>query len=115
MEGAGVNWFLQLFFWKKEPFMQKVTKEDVLQCAKLAALNLEEEEIEPLRKDMEQLLSFAKRLGDLDFGVAEPEMHLAEPQLRRRGDVAMPSLAQAEALANAPSQDRGCFVVPKIL
>jgi aspartyl-tRNA(Asn)/glutamyl-tRNA(Gln) amidotransferase subunit C len=113
MEGAGVNWILQLFFWNKELFMQKVTKEDVLHCAKLAALNLEEKEIEPLRKDMEQLLSFAKRLGDLDFRGTEPAMHVVEPPLRRRGDVAMPSLAQAEALANAPSQDQGCFVVPK--
>jgi aspartyl-tRNA(Asn)/glutamyl-tRNA(Gln) amidotransferase subunit C len=95
--------------------MQKVTKEDVLHCAKLAALDLEEAEIEPLRRDMEQLLSFAKRLDDLDFGGAEPAMHLVEPPLRRRGDVAMPSLAQAEALANAPSQVRGCFAVPKIL
>jgi len=95
--------------------MQIVTREDVLHCAKLAALNLEEAEIEPLRKDMEQLLSFAKRLDELDLGDAEPAMHVAEPQLRRREDVVIPGLTQAEALANAPEQDRGCFVVPKIL
>jgi aspartyl-tRNA(Asn)/glutamyl-tRNA(Gln) amidotransferase subunit C len=95
--------------------MQIVTKKDVLHCAKLAALNLEEHEIEPLRKDMEQLLSFAKRLDSLDFGDAEPAMHIVEPQLRRREDVALPGLTQTEALANAPEQDRGCFVVPKVL
>ncbi|MDR2697928.1 MAG: Asp-tRNA(Asn)/Glu-tRNA(Gln) amidotransferase subunit GatC [Holophagales bacterium] len=92
-----------------------VTREDVLHCARLAALSLEESEIEPLRKDMEQLLSFAKRLDELDLGGSEPVMHTVEPRLRRREDVAVPGLTQSEALANAPEQDRGCFVVPKIL
>ncbi|MDR0498328.1 MAG: Asp-tRNA(Asn)/Glu-tRNA(Gln) amidotransferase subunit GatC [Holophagales bacterium] len=92
-----------------------VTREDVLHCAKLAALRLEESEIEPLREDMEQLLSFAKRLDVLDLGNAEPVMHAIEPQLRRREDAEAPGLTQSEALANAPDQDRGYFVVPKIL
>jgi aspartyl-tRNA(Asn)/glutamyl-tRNA(Gln) amidotransferase subunit C len=95
--------------------MQIVSREDVLHCAKLAALNLEEAEIEPLRRDMEQLLSFAKRLGELDLCDAEPAMHLVEPPLRRRKDIAEPSLTQSEALANAPEHDGGCFVVPKVL
>jgi len=92
-----------------------VTREDVLHCAKLAALSLEEFEIEPLRKDMEQLLSFAKRLDELDLSASEPVMHAVEPQLWRREDVVVPGLTQTEALANAPEQDRGCFVLPKFL
>jgi len=95
--------------------MQTVTREDVLHCAKLAALNLKETEIEPLRDDMEQLLSFARRLDELDLDGAEPAMHLVEPQLRRREDAVKPGLTQAEALANAPEQAHGCFVVPKVL
>ena len=95
--------------------MQVVTKEDVLHCARLAALSLEDSEVEPLRRDMEQLLSFAQRLDGLDLSGAEPEMHIAEPALRRREDIVVPGLTQAEALANAPDHDRGFLVVPKII
>jgi len=95
--------------------MQTVTREDVLHCAKLAALKLEEAEIEPLRNDMEQLLLFAKRLDELDLSEADIAMHIVEPKLRRREDIAADGLTQAEALANAPEHDIGCFVVPKIL
>jgi aspartyl-tRNA(Asn)/glutamyl-tRNA(Gln) amidotransferase subunit C len=95
--------------------MQIVTKEDVIHCAKLAALDLGEEEIEPLRKDMEQLLTFTKRLEEVDLGNAEPFAHLFEPELRRREDLAVYELTQGEALANAPEKDSGYFVVPKIL
>jgi len=95
--------------------MQLVTREDVLHCAALAALDLDESEIEPLRRDMEQLLSFAGRLDAVDLGDSGPDMHIVEPPLRRREDTALPSLDQAEALMNAPGNDRGCFIVPKIL
>jgi len=95
--------------------MQILTREDVIHCAKLAALDLGEEEVEPLRKDMEQLLTFAKRLDEVDLGDAEPDMHLQEPELRRREDQMAQGLAQEEILANAPEKDDGYFVVPKIL
>ena len=42
-----------------------VTREDVLRCAKLAALSLREDEIEPMRAAMSQLLSHAERLNEL--------------------------------------------------
>jgi aspartyl-tRNA(Asn)/glutamyl-tRNA(Gln) amidotransferase subunit C len=95
--------------------MQVVTREDVIHCAKLAALDLGEEEVEPLRKDMEQLLIFARCLDEVDLGDAEPSMHLFEPALRRREDLAAQGLTRKEALANAPEKDSGYFVVPKIL
>jgi len=95
--------------------MQIVTREDVMHCAKLAALDLKEEEIEPLRKDMEQLLTFAKHLDEVDLCGAEPSMHWIEPELRRRKDMVAQGLTQGEALANAPEKESGFFVVPKIL
>jgi aspartyl-tRNA(Asn)/glutamyl-tRNA(Gln) amidotransferase subunit C len=95
--------------------MQILTKEDVIHCAKLAALDLGEKELEPLREDMEQLLTFAKRLDEVDLGDAEPNLHLLEPELRRREDMAAQGLAPGETLANAPEKDGGYFVVPKIL
>ncbi|HJU84606.1 MAG TPA: Asp-tRNA(Asn)/Glu-tRNA(Gln) amidotransferase subunit GatC [Holophagaceae bacterium] len=90
-----------------------VTREDVLRCAKLAHLHLQEEEIEPLRQAMERMLTQARKLDDLNLeGVAPFTSGLA---LLLREDEVRPSLSQAEALANAPAQVEGHFLVPKVL
>ena len=101
--------------------MQKLTNDDLLGCASLAALRPKEGEARAMLEDMEQLLLFAKRLDGLD-GLDGPNAGQALnaqgalcPRLRRRDDIAMPSLTQAEALANAPEHSGGFFVVPKIL
>ena len=93
----------------------EVTREEVLRCAKLAHLSLREDEIEPMRRAMEQLLTQAKRLDELDLEGVEPMALALDIPLPRRPDEVRPSLTQAEALANAPAQDRGHFVVPKVL
>lgn len=93
----------------------EVTREDVLRCARLADLRLGEDEVEPLRRDMARLLSQAQRLADLDQEALDPAIPDGTPALPRREDVPGPCLAQAEALANAPAQERGHFLVPKVL
>jgi aspartyl/glutamyl-tRNA(Asn/Gln) amidotransferase C subunit len=94
--------------------MQLVTRGDVLRCAALAALDLDESEIEPLRGDMERLVSFAGRLGALDLGPGGDGARAAAPP-RRRADSALPGLSQGEALANAPRWEGGLFAAPKFL
>jgi len=93
----------------------EVTREDVLRCAKLSALSLQEEEIEPMRTAMSQLLSHAERLDELPLQDVEPTTHGLALPLPHREDVARPWFTQAEALANAPEQAQGHFVVPKVM
>ncbi len=93
----------------------EVTREDVLRCARLTDLNLEEKEIEPLRQDMERLLSHAESLNSLPLEGVEPTFHGAEITLIRREDRVVPGFSQAEALANAPDTDQGHFRVPKVI
>jgi aspartyl-tRNA(Asn)/glutamyl-tRNA(Gln) amidotransferase subunit C len=93
----------------------KVTREDVLRCAALTRLNLDEAEIEPLRADMEALLSHAQSLDSLPLDGIEPCTHGLDIPLPRREDEPRESLTQAQALANAPETDQGCFVVPRVL
>ena len=92
----------------------EVTREDVLRCAALTRLSLQEEEIEPLRRDMARLLSHAESLNDLPLDGVEPCTHGLELPLPRREDVPVDGFTQAEALANAPEVDRGQFVVPRV-
>ena len=93
----------------------EVTREDVLRCAHLAYLSLREEEIEPMRVAMERMLSHAASLDELPLDSIEPMLTgLALPLLRRE-DEPRDTFTQDQALANAPKQDRGMFVVPKVL
>lgn len=93
----------------------EVTREDVLRCARLTNLLLAEEEIEPMRQAMEQMLSHAESLDSLPLEGVEPTTHGLPLVLPRREDVIKESFTQAQALANAPETDRGFFVVPKVM
>jgi aspartyl-tRNA(Asn)/glutamyl-tRNA(Gln) amidotransferase subunit C len=93
----------------------EVTREDVLRCAKLAALSLKEEEIEPLRQAMAQMLTHAQSLDTLDLKDVEPTTHGLDLPLLRRADVPREGFTQEEALANAPEAEQGHFRVPKVL
>lgn len=92
-----------------------VTREDVLHCARLAHLSLAEHEVEPLRQAMAQMLTHAASLDELDLEGIEPMLPGQGRPLPRREDEPGESFTQAQALANAPAQDRGHFVVPKVL
>ncbi len=92
-----------------------VTREDVLRCAALAHLSLREEEIEPMRLAMARMLTHAASLDELPLDGVEPMFQALAHTLPRRGDEPREAFTQAEALANAPEQDRGHFVVPKVL
>lgn len=92
-----------------------VTREDVLRCARLTGLKLREEEVEPLRRDMERLLTHAQSLQELDLEGVPALLHPHVQVCPRRPDTVQPSLTQAQALSNAPDQDRGCFRVPRAL
>jgi aspartyl-tRNA(Asn)/glutamyl-tRNA(Gln) amidotransferase subunit C len=92
-----------------------VTREDVLRCARLAHLSLAEAEIEPMRQAMAQMLTHATSLDELALDGVEPMLPGQGRALPRREDEPRESFTQEQALANAPAQARGNFVVPKVL
>ena len=93
----------------------EVTREDVLRCAALTRLSLREEEIEPMRKAMARMLTHAASLDELPLDQVEPMLAGLGRPLTHRPDEPRDTFTQEEALANAPAQDRGYFVVPKVL
>lgn len=92
-----------------------VSREDVLRCARLAHLSLREDEIEPMRQAMERMLRHAASLDELPLEGVEPMLSGLLTALPRREDEPGACLTQAEALDQAPIQDRGMFVVPRVL
>ena len=92
-----------------------VTREDVLRCAALAHLSLREEEVEPMRRAMARMLTHAASLDELPLDQVEPMLQALDRPLPRREDEPQEAFTRDQALANAPEQDRGHFVVPKVL
>jgi len=93
----------------------KISKEEVLHVAKLAKLNLSEEETEKLCKDMESIIEFANTLNELDTEGVVPTAHARPMSNAFREDVVKDSYDKDEILKNAPDLDEDGFAVPKVV
>jgi aspartyl-tRNA(Asn)/glutamyl-tRNA(Gln) amidotransferase subunit C len=93
----------------------KITKEEVLHVAKLARLNLTEEETERLMSDMGSIIGFADKLNELDTEGVVPTAHAIPMQNAFREDEVKPSYDREDILKNAPSSDGDGFLIPKVV
>lgn len=92
-----------------------VSLDDVRKVAHLARLELSEEEEARIAEDLGQMLDYVAALNKLDTDNVLPTAHVLPISNVFREDTVMPSLPQAEALANAPSSGHGHFRVPKVI
>lgn len=92
-----------------------ITKEDVLKVAELARLDLTAEETELYTSQLKRILAYVEKLSELDTTGVEPTSSTVPLRSVMRDDVVAESLTRDQALANAPSVERGCFKVPKII
>lgn len=93
----------------------KITKDDVKYVAKLARLNVTEEESQKLTGEMESIIAFADMLSELDTESVAPTNHAMKVQNVFRDDVVTGSYKRESILKNAPAQDSGCYLVPKVV
>ncbi len=90
-------------------------KMDIEKVARLARLELSEEERETFGNQLEQILTYMEQLNRLDTTGVEPTSHAIPIQNVFREDEVGPSLPQEEVLAIAPEEDEGHFKVPRII
>ncbi len=83
--------------------------------ARLARLDLSDEERERMRVELSHILEHAGRIQALDLDGIEATSHSIPLKNVMRKDEARPSLPQDEALRNAPAQEDGRFKVPRII
>ena len=91
-----------------------VTKEDIEYVAKLAKLNLTEEEKEKFIPQMADIVEFANKISELDTDNVEPTQHILETHNVFRKDEVVPSYKRDEILKNAPEKEAGCIIVPGV-
>ena len=83
--------------------------------ARLARLDLSEQERARMEAELGQILDYAEAIQALDLDDIEPTSHSIEICNVMRADEVTPSLPQEEALALAPQAEDGRFKVPRII
>ena len=88
---------------------------DVRYVARLARLELSEEEVARFQAQLSDVLTYVEALRRVDVSGVEPTAHASAVFNVFRADEVQPSFRPAEALANAPKQGNDLFVVTKVL
>ena len=83
--------------------------------ARLARLDLSEEERERMRVELSNILEHADKIQALDLDGVEPTAHAIPLKNVMRPDEPRPSLPTEVALANAPMAEDDRFAVPRIV
>ena len=93
----------------------KISREEIEHVAKLARLNLSEEELETMTGQLDNILSYVDKLSELDTTGVEPTTHAHKKVNAFREDEVKSSLEVDEALSNAPEDNGEMFKVPRII
>lgn len=92
---------------------------DVKQIAKLAHLEISDEEAALYAPQMDEIVSYVEQLNELDTASVEPAIGGLTPEgaatMTDRDDQPHRSLGQKLALEQAPAPVEGHFRVPKVL
>ena len=89
-----------------------IDRDEVLHVARLARLELSDEELEPMARELSAVLDHVAKIGELDLDGVPATTHVAEVTGRLRADEPCASLPREVALANAPAVSGGGFLVP---
>ncbi|MBO6232679.1 MAG: Asp-tRNA(Asn)/Glu-tRNA(Gln) amidotransferase subunit GatC [Clostridia bacterium] len=93
----------------------QVSKEEILHIANLAMLNIEENEIEKYRENLNDILDFAETIKnakteniDITIGANEAKNIFRKDEIKKFEDT-------QSLLQNAPSQNQNMFKIPKVI
>lgn len=92
-----------------------IDEKTVEKVAKIARIELSEDEKKKFSKDMEDILSAFKKLEGADVSGVEPAFQPIETKDVLREDVEEPCMSQEDALANAVHKEDGFFKGPKAM
>jgi aspartyl-tRNA(Asn)/glutamyl-tRNA(Gln) amidotransferase subunit C len=93
----------------------RITLREVEHVARLARLELSAAEKERMLSQLDVILGYVAKLGEVDTTGVPPTAHVLPLVNVMREDEVWPSYPVEAMLANAPDPDDGLFRVPKIL
>jgi len=92
-----------------------IDKKEVEYVAGLAKLELNEEQKSLFLKQLNDILTYFKKLNELDTELVEPTSHILHSANAFHEDVIKPSLPQEAVMNLTQHKKNGYFKVPKIL
>lgn len=92
-----------------------ITVNDVEHVAKLARLDITDEEKQQFTEQLNAILKYASKLNELDTTNVEPTSHVLPLANVMREDETKPSWPLEQVMANAPDEQDGQFKVPAVL
>jgi aspartyl-tRNA(Asn)/glutamyl-tRNA(Gln) amidotransferase subunit C len=81
----------------------------------LARLEFNAAEKEEIKKDLQRMILFVEKLGELDTTGVDPLLHMSPETNVLREDIPNGSVSRQAALLNAPATDGTYFKVPKVI
>ena len=89
-----------------------IDREQVLHVARLARLELTEDEVGRMSEELSNVLGHIEKIGELDLEDVAPTSHVVELENVLREDDPRPGIARERALSDAPDTDGVGFRVP---
>ena len=89
-----------------------IDREQVLHVARLARLQLDDQEVEQMAGELSKVLDWIEKIEELDLEGVPPTSHVVEVANALRPDVPGPSLPREVVLASAPDPAPDGFRVP---
>ncbi len=93
----------------------KITKEEVIHVAKLARLDMDEGAIDQFANQIGTILEYVAALNRVSTDGVIPTSHAISLTNAFREDEEKENLDRDKVLANAPQQEAGNFIVPKVI
>lgn len=89
-----------------------IDRDQVLHVARLARLELHDDEVERMASELSSVLGHIEKIGELSLDGVPPTSHVVAVENALREDVPQASLPREVALANAPATQDDGFLVP---
>ena len=96
-------------------FMAEVSKEELLHIAKLANLNLKDEEMDKYLLNLQNILNFANIVNQANVDGLDITIGANENKNVFRKDEVVQFKEKEALLQNAPDKERDMFKIPKVI
>ena len=93
----------------------QISKEEILHIAKLASLNIKDEEIEEYRKNLQDILNFANIVNSVNTDNVSETICSTDNVNVFREDEVIEFKDKELLLANAPEKENNMFNIPKVI
>ena len=91
-----------------------VNSEDIQRIAKMSRLKISEQEEAHVLRDINSILNLIQQLQIANVENVPPIAHIQKRHQTMREDLSI-SHDRKKVLSNAPQQENGCFLVPKVI